>query len=46
MRLDTLISILTPLSPGVALGVAAVELVIVLFACCLGRRMGLTSQYV
>jgi CD63 antigen len=31
---------------GVALGVAAVELVIVLFACCLGRRMGLTSQYV
>lgn len=31
---------------GVALGVAAVELLIVLFACCLGRRMGYTSQYV
>lgn len=31
---------------GVALGVAAVELLIVLFACCLGRRMGYTNQYV
>jgi CD63 antigen len=31
---------------GVALGVAAIELAIVLFACCLGKRMGYTSQYV
>jgi len=31
---------------GVALGVAGIELAIVLFACCLGKRMGYTSQYV
>merc|ERR1712107_82987 len=31
---------------AVALGVAGIELAIVLFACCLGKRMGYTSQYV
>jgi len=31
---------------GVALGVAGIELAIVLFSCCLGKRMGYTSQYV
>jgi len=31
---------------AVALGVAGIELAIVLFACCLGKRMGYSSQYV
>jgi len=31
---------------GAALGVAAVELVIVLLACCIGRRMGRGEMYV
>jgi len=31
---------------GVALGVAGLEFLVVLIACCLGRRMGLGDQYV
>jgi len=31
---------------AVALGVAGIELLVVLVACCLGKRMGFTSQYV
>jgi len=31
---------------GVALGVAAVEFLVVLIACCLGKRMGMGDQFV
>jgi len=31
---------------GVALGVAAVEFLVILLACCLGKRMGLSDNYV
>merc|ERR1712112_469492 len=40
---DVFVSIIGMIG-GVALGVAAAEVLVVLIACCLGRRMGLAAQ--